>query len=133
MRRIAALLALACSAHGFRGSRVGRRSRAAAVEYLTRPQDAIAAQQQRPPVRLTPRPASAVTSTSATTAQTPSTGKKKVLFLMSDTGGGHRASATALRDGFEVLYGDKYEINVVDLWSSSSPWPLVAGHLALVK
>ena len=43
---------------------------------------------------------------------------------MSDTGGGHRASATALRDGFEVLYGDKYEINVVDLWSSSSPWPL---------
>jgi 1,2-diacylglycerol 3-beta-galactosyltransferase len=46
------------------------------------------------------------------------------MCLMSDTGGGHRASATALRDGFEVLYGDKYEINVVDLWSSSSPWPL---------
>jgi 1,2-diacylglycerol 3-beta-galactosyltransferase len=44
--------------------------------------------------------------------------------LMSDTGGGHRASAQALRDGFETLYGDKFDINVVDLWTSSSPWPL---------
>lgn len=49
---------------------------------------------------------------------------QRVLCLMSDTGGGHRASAQALKDGFETLYGDTYEINVVDLWSSSSPWPL---------
>ena len=40
-----------------------------------------------------------------------------------DAGGGHRASAQALRDGFEALYGDKYDINVVDLWSTHSPWP----------
>jgi 1,2-diacylglycerol 3-beta-galactosyltransferase len=50
--------------------------------------------------------------------------QRRVMCLMSDTGGGHRASAQALRDGFEVLYGDKFDINVVDLWSSSSPWPL---------
>lgn len=50
--------------------------------------------------------------------------QKRVMCLMSDTGGGHRASATALKDGFEVLYGDKFDMNVVDLWSSSSPWPL---------
>mmetsp|Transcript_23633 Transcript_23633/g.57910 ORF Transcript_23633/g.57910 Transcript_23633/m.57910 type:complete len:427 (-) Transcript_23633:761-2041(-) len=50
--------------------------------------------------------------------------QKRVMCLMSDTGGGHRASAQAVRDGFEVLYGDKYDINIVDLWSSSSPWPL---------
>ena len=28
---------------------------------------------------------------------------KRVMCLMSDTGGGHRASAQALKDGFEVL------------------------------
>lgn len=31
--------------------------------------------------------------------------QRRVMCLMSDTGGGHRASAQALRDGFEVLYG----------------------------
>ena len=50
--------------------------------------------------------------------------QKRVMCLMSDTGGGHRASAQALRDGFETLYGNKYDIKVVDLWTSSSPWPL---------
>ena len=74
--------------------------------------------------------------------------QKRVMCLMSDTGGGHRASAQALRDGFEALYGasaicaagwswsscatiksvfspgDEYDMHVVDLWSSSSPWPL---------
>jgi len=50
--------------------------------------------------------------------------RKRVMCLMSDTGGGHRASAQALKDGFEVLYGNYFDINVVDLWSSSSPWPL---------
>lgn len=49
---------------------------------------------------------------------------KRVMCLMSDTGGGHRASAQALKDGFEVLYGNDFDINVADLWSSSSPWPL---------
>ena len=32
---------------------------------------------------------------------------KRVMCLMSDTGGGHRASAQALKDGFEVLYGEQ--------------------------
>ncbi len=31
------------------------------------------------------------------------------MVLMSDTGGGHRASAEALKAGFQKLYGDKYE------------------------
>lgn len=31
--------------------------------------------------------------------------KKRVMCLMSDTGGGHRASAQALKDGFHTLYG----------------------------
>jgi 1,2-diacylglycerol 3-beta-galactosyltransferase len=45
------------------------------------------------------------------------------MILMSDTGGGHRASAEALKAGFQHLYGDKYAIDIVDLWSHHTPWP----------
>ncbi|KAL2458575.1 Large subunit ribosomal protein L33 [Forsythia ovata] len=34
---------------------------------------------------------------------------KNVLILMSDIGGGHRASAKAIRDAFQLEYGDKYK------------------------
>lgn len=36
---------------------------------------------------------------------------KNVLILMSDTGGGHRASAEAIRDAFKMEYGDEYRVN----------------------
>ena len=49
--------------------------------------------------------------------------KPRILILMSDTGGGHRASAEALRAGFEHLYGSRYEIDIVDLWTHHTPWP----------
>lgn len=35
---------------------------------------------------------------------------KTVLILMSDTGGGHRASAEAIRDAFKLEYGDEYRV-----------------------
>lgn len=35
---------------------------------------------------------------------------KNVLILMSDTGGGHRASAEAIRDAFQIQFGDKYRV-----------------------
>lgn len=35
---------------------------------------------------------------------------KNVLILMSDTGGGHRASAEAIRDAFRFEYGDEYRV-----------------------
>lgn len=35
---------------------------------------------------------------------------KNVLILMSDTGGGHRASAEALRDAFRLEFGDAYQV-----------------------
>jgi 1,2-diacylglycerol 3-beta-galactosyltransferase len=35
---------------------------------------------------------------------------KNVLILMSDTGGGHRASAEALRDAFLIEFGDAYQV-----------------------
>lgn len=49
--------------------------------------------------------------------------KPRIMILMSDTGGGHRASAQALKAGFEHMYGQKYHIDIVDLWSHHTPWP----------
>lgn len=43
--------------------------------------------------------------------------KKRVLILMSDTGGGHRASAEALRTAFDDLYPGQLDTVIVDLWT----------------
>ncbi|KAK9861351.1 hypothetical protein WJX84_003361 [Apatococcus fuscideae] len=49
--------------------------------------------------------------------------RRRILILMSDTGGGHRASAEAIRAGFEQLYGNEFHVDVVDLWSNHTKWP----------
>ncbi|XP_042064652.1 monogalactosyldiacylglycerol synthase 2, chloroplastic-like isoform X2 [Salvia splendens] len=49
---------------------------------------------------------------------------KNVLILMSDTGGGHRASAEAIRDAFHLQYGDQYRVYVKDVWKEYTGWPL---------
>ncbi|KAL5220736.1 hypothetical protein ABZP36_025449 [Zizania latifolia] len=49
---------------------------------------------------------------------------KNVLILMSDTGGGHRASAEALRDAFRLEFGDAYQVFVRDLGKEYGGWPL---------
>jgi len=43
--------------------------------------------------------------------------------LLSDTGGGHRASAKALVDAFEVLAPGQVEAEVVDVWTDHAPRP----------
>lgn len=48
---------------------------------------------------------------------------KKVLILMSDTGGGHRASAEAIKAAFNQEFGDEYQVFVTDLWTEHTPWP----------
>ncbi|CAH9102074.1 unnamed protein product [Cuscuta europaea] len=50
-------------------------------------------------------------------------GPKKVLILMSDTGGGHRASAEAIKAAFNQEFGEKYQVIVCDLWTEHTPWP----------
>jgi len=45
-------------------------------------------------------------------------------MLMSDTGGGHRASAQALRDTFHELYGNRFQVEIVDIWTNHTPWPI---------
>ncbi|CAM8923429.1 unnamed protein product [Rhodiola kirilowii] len=49
---------------------------------------------------------------------------KNVLILMSDTGGGHRASAEAIRDAFRLEFGDEYNIIIKDVWKEYTGWPL---------
>lgn len=47
-----------------------------------------------------------------------------IQILMSDTGGGHRASANALRDAFDVLYPGKIACDIVDIYTDYGPfWP----------
>lgn len=49
---------------------------------------------------------------------------RRILILMSNTGGGHRASAEALRAGFAQCYGPQIHVEVVDLLMERLPWPL---------
>ncbi|XP_047948587.1 monogalactosyldiacylglycerol synthase 2, chloroplastic-like [Salvia hispanica] len=49
---------------------------------------------------------------------------KNVLILMSDTGGGHRASAEAIKDAFRLEYGDQYRVFIKDVWKEYTGWPL---------
>lgn len=49
---------------------------------------------------------------------------KKILILMSDTGGGHRASAEAIAEATAHLYGQEISVRIVDAWRSCAPWPL---------
>ena len=63
--------------------------------------------------------------------------KKRVLILISDTGGGHRASAQALAEAFRERHADSIETSIVDVWTLYGPWPwgkrLVPYYRALAK
>lgn len=37
-------------------------------------------------------------------------GPKRLLIMMSNTGGGHRASAEAIRDAFKEKHGEEYQV-----------------------
>jgi 1,2-diacylglycerol 3-beta-galactosyltransferase len=50
--------------------------------------------------------------------------QQRILILMSDTGGGHRASAQALKAGFDELYPGRFHIDIIDLISDHLIWPL---------
>ena len=49
--------------------------------------------------------------------------KKKILILMSDTGGGHRASAEAIQQAIHEQYPRKFEVDVTDIWTVHAKWP----------
>ncbi|CAE7493624.1 MGD1 [Symbiodinium natans] len=47
--------------------------------------------------------------------------QKRVMIMISDTGGGHRASAMALADALQELY--PVHITIRDVWTESCPFP----------
>eukprot|EP00667_Euglena_gracilis_P006669 EG_transcript_6725 len=50
--------------------------------------------------------------------------RKRILILMSDTGGGHRASAEALTGALEEIYPDTVDIAIVDILTDYASFPL---------
>ena len=49
--------------------------------------------------------------------------KKRVLILMSDTGGGHRASAQAIDRAISEQIPGKVDVHVMDIWTDHAKWP----------
>lgn len=49
--------------------------------------------------------------------------KKRIMLLIADTGGGHRASARAVADALEELFPDQVSISIRDIWTECCPWP----------
>lgn len=49
---------------------------------------------------------------------------KRVIFLMSDTGGGHRAAGRAIEAALKSLYPDEYETFYVDVFREYTPAPM---------
>jgi 1,2-diacylglycerol 3-beta-galactosyltransferase len=47
----------------------------------------------------------------------------RFLFFFSDTGGGHRASAQAVRDEMARLYGAAAQVEMVDFFKAMGRWP----------
>lgn len=50
-------------------------------------------------------------------------GVRRVLMLISDTGGGHRASAEALASAFENQYGSLVDVRIIDFWTEIAGSP----------
>jgi len=54
----------------------------------------------------------------------PSSGTTNILFLFSDTGGGHRSAAEAIIEAIHLDYGDGINIAMVDILKDYAPRPL---------
>ena len=59
--------------------------------------------------------------------------KCTIQILMSDTGGGHRASANALRDAFDTLHPGKIECDIVDIYTDYGPFFPVNSYVPIYK
>jgi 1,2-diacylglycerol 3-beta-galactosyltransferase len=49
---------------------------------------------------------------------------KRILFLFSDTGGGHRSAAEAIIEALQIQYGDQVAPEMVDILKDYAPLPL---------
>lgn len=51
------------------------------------------------------------------------TGRPHILFLFSDTGGGHRSAAEAISEALELEYGEQIAVKMVDIFKEYAPPP----------
>lgn len=49
--------------------------------------------------------------------------RKQIVFLMSDTGAGHRAAADAICAALELRYPDQYDYTLIDVYRRYTPFP----------
>jgi 1,2-diacylglycerol 3-beta-galactosyltransferase len=49
--------------------------------------------------------------------------KKRIIFLISDTGGGHRSAATAIVEAANVLYPGRFDCKIIDFLRDYYPFP----------
>jgi len=66
---------------------------------------------------------SAASSATEVESKTPPAPPHTIQILMSDTGGGHRASANALRDALDTLYPHQFLVDIVDIYTDYGPFP----------
>ena len=52
------------------------------------------------------------------------TERPHILFLFSDTGGGHRSASEAIIEALHLEYGDQYSTEMVDIFKDYAPSPL---------
>ncbi len=57
-------------------------------------------------------------------SDSPAPPKPHILFLMSDTGGGHRAAARAIEAALNIRHPGGFTSELVDLWKDYTPFPL---------
>jgi len=50
--------------------------------------------------------------------------KPRILFLFSDTGGGHRSASEAIIEALEIEYPDRFDWEMVDIFKDYAPLPL---------
>lgn len=49
---------------------------------------------------------------------------QRILILMSDTGGGHRAVANAIQDALKIRHGDAADVQILDGLKEYAPAPI---------
>jgi len=49
---------------------------------------------------------------------------RRLLFLLADTGGGHRSPATAVARALRERHGGRVQVKLVDVLADYAPWPL---------
>jgi len=66
----------------------------------------------------------------------PKTQQKRLMFLLSDTGGGHKASAKAIKGALDIMYPGKFTCEIEDMWTDHGKWPynkMVPGYQWLAR